>query len=80
MLRKEKAAIFAAIFTTAVSALGIAALVGRQVHLVELITLFAGGFGSGASLVAAIAAHRHARREQSISSALAAVAERSHEA
>ena len=67
MIQKEKAAIVSAIVATAVSVLGIATLVGRPVHVVELVTLFAGGFGSGASVATAIAAHRR-RREASVAS------------
>lgn len=57
---RKKAALFAATLMTVASALGAVMLVGREVRAVELITLFAGGFGAGASLVAASVAVRSA--------------------
>ena len=58
---KQKAAIFAVALITLASALGAATIVGREARAVELIALFAGGFGAGASLVTALAAIRAAR-------------------
>jgi hypothetical protein len=80
MIGKEKAALIAATFATVVSAIGISTMVGRTVHTVELVTLFAGGFGSGASVAAAIAAHRKAREAWSILGVDAAADRQSHEA
>lgn len=57
---RKKAALFAATLMTVASALGAVMLVGREVRAVELIALFAGGFGAGASLVAASVAVRSA--------------------
>jgi hypothetical protein len=57
---KQKAAVVAAALTTLASALAITMIVGREVRLVELIGLFAGGFGAGASVVAAAVAIRSA--------------------
>lgn len=59
---KQKAAVVAAALTTIASALAIMTIVGREVRLVELIGLFAGGFGAGASVVAAAVALRSAGR------------------
>ena len=58
---KQKAAIFAVALTTLASVLGAATIVGREARAVELIALFAGGFGAGASLVTALVAIRSAR-------------------
>jgi hypothetical protein len=60
MHAKRKAAVVAAALTTLASALAITTIVGREVRLVELIGLFAGGFGAGASVVAAVVAIRQA--------------------
>ena len=58
MHARQKAAAIAAAVTTLVSAAAITTIVGREVRLVELIALFAGGFASGASVVAATVALR----------------------
>jgi hypothetical protein len=59
---KQKAPIFVAMIATLVSALAAAAIVDREAKAVELLALFAGGFGSGASVTAAVIAMRSARR------------------
>lgn len=58
---KQKAAISAAILATLVSALAATTIVGREVRAVELLALFAGGFGSGAAVAVAVIASRSAR-------------------
>jgi len=58
---KQKAALLAVALTTLASVLGAATIVGREARAVELIALFAGGFGAGASLVTALVAIRSAR-------------------
>lgn len=67
---RKKAALFAATLMTVASALGAVMLVGREVRAVELIALFAGGFGAGASLVAASLAVRSARTRNAAAEAV----------
>ncbi len=67
MWDKQKAAILAAVIATVISALAAATIVGREVRAVELLALFAGGFGSGASVAVAIITIRAARRSASVS-------------
>lgn len=59
---KQKAALLAAMSATLVSALAASAVLGREVRVVELLALFAGGFGSGASVTFAIVSMRPTRR------------------
>lgn len=61
MAPKQKLALFTAALAILASALAAIAIVGREVRLVEIIAIFAGGFGAGASLTAAVLAMRSAR-------------------
>lgn len=61
MGHKQKGALLVAVLATLGSALAAGTIVGREVRAVELIALFAGGFGAGASVVAALCAARSAR-------------------
>ncbi len=61
MIFKQKLTLVAAALATIASGLAVTTMVGREVRLVELIAIFAGGFGAGASLTAAIMASRSSR-------------------
>jgi hypothetical protein len=58
---KRKLTLLAAALATIASALAVATIVGREVRLVELIAIFAGGFGTGASVTAAVMTIRSSR-------------------
>ncbi|HET7370317.1 MAG TPA: hypothetical protein VFK45_05720 [Gammaproteobacteria bacterium] len=57
---KQKVALLSTALTTFASAIAITTIVGHEVRLVELIALFAGGFGAGASVVATAVTTRQA--------------------
>ena len=68
MDRKQKLALLVAALATIGSGLAASTIVGREVRAVDLIALFAGGFGAGASVVAAFVAIRSARSRPSADS------------
>jgi hypothetical protein len=70
MILKRKLTLLAAALATIASALAVATIVGREVRLVELIAIFAGGFGTGASVTAAVMTIRSSRAGPPVSEAL----------
>ena len=54
MTSKHKLAVLAAVIAAITSAFAGSTVIGRKARLVDMVTLFAGGFGAGASLTAAL--------------------------
>ena len=54
MSRRQKIAIAGTVLSIVAAAFSAASLVGKEARLVDVIALFAAGFGGGASLVVAL--------------------------
>ncbi|HEX3072491.1 MAG TPA: hypothetical protein VHP30_02655 [Ignavibacteriales bacterium] len=57
-MKKKNLYLIAAIISAAAAALGVFSLIG-EARLVEVIAIFAGGFGAGASITSAIRAYKN---------------------
>lgn len=63
---KKKVALLTVALSTLVSGWAAVSIVGHEARVVEIIALFAGGFGAGASVVAVLNIIRSPRRSEDV--------------